>query len=169
MKRHPPLSIAEIRARLDVDVDAGVARWVDATKHHRALIGRLAGYARLGRHGKYYWVIKLNGIQYLRSQIVFAMKTGSWPASLIDHKNGDSLDDRGENLRPATVLQNAWNHKTRAKASPLPIGVRLTRSGRFQARLQCNKVATVVGVFDCPAAASHAYQQARKEAFGDYA
>lgn len=167
--KHPPLSIADITSRLDVDVTTGIARWLDATKHHRRLVGSVAGSSREGTHGKRYWVIKINGLQYLRSQIVFAIKSGAWPDHLIDHKNGDSLDDRGENLRPATVLQNAWNHKTRAKASPLPMGVRCTRSMRFQARLQVNKKAIVVGVFDCPEAASAAYQQARKEAFGDYA
>lgn len=169
MNRHPPLTQEQISKRLDVDVASGVVRWRDATKHHRPLVGRLAGYARKGRHDKHYWVIKINEIQYLRSQIVFAVKTGAWPDALIDHINGNSLDDRGENLRAATAMQNAWNHKTRAKASPLPMGVRRTRSGRYQARLSINKKAVVVGVFDCPVQAANAYQFARKEAFGDYA
>ncbi len=169
MKRHPPLTVAEITARLMVDVDTGVAYWVDATKHHRSLIGQAAGYARKGRNDKFYWVIKINGIAYLRSQIVFTIKTGAWPVQLIDHENGNSLDDRGINLRPATVAQNAWNHKGRAKKSPLPMGVRRTKAGKYEARLQCNKVMKTVGLFDCPVAASAAYQGARKEAFGDYA
>jgi type V secretory pathway adhesin AidA len=107
--------------------------------------------------------------QYLRSQIVFAVKTGAWPTDLIDHENGNSLDDRGDNLRPATQMQNAWNHKGRAKASLLPMGVRATRSGRYQARIQVDKKPKVVGVFDTPDAAQAAYQLARKEHFGDYA
>ncbi len=40
---------------------------------------------------------------------------------------------------------------------------------KYEARLQCNKVMKTVGLFDCPVAASAAYQGARKEAFGDYA
>jgi type V secretory pathway adhesin AidA len=169
MRRHPPLTIAFILARLRVDVALGRVHWVDATKHHRRLEGSEAGYARSGGNGKSYWVVKLNGIQYLRSQIVFAVKTGAWPTDLIDHENGNSLDDRGDNLRPATQMQNAWNHKGRAKASLLPMGVRATRSGRYQARIQVDKKPKVVGVFDTPDAAQAAYQLARKEHFGDYA
>ena len=169
MTRHPALTCADITARLRVDVDAGRVYWVDATKHHRNLIGAEAGYSRAGRHGKFYWVVKLNGIQYLRSQIVFTMKTGAWPADLIDHENGNSLDDRGESLRPATQMQNAWNHKGRAKASALPMGVRSTPQGGFQARINCNKVTRHLGTFPSVESAQAAYAAARKDLFGDFA
>lgn len=34
--------------------------------------------------------------------------TGKWPVE-IDHRNGDRLDDRWDNLREATRAQNEWN------------------------------------------------------------
>lgn len=169
MKRFPPLTVDEINRRLHVDIETGVCIWKDATKHHRALVGREAGSARTQQHtGKSYWVIKINGIPYKRSQIVLTVATGQWPADTVDHIDGDSLNDRASNLRHATVTQNAWNHKRRAKKADTPMGVRKLKSGRFQARIAVNKQQQIIGVFDTVQAAEAAYQQARKENFGAF-
>jgi len=169
MKRFPPLTVDEITRRLHVDLDTGVCIWKDATKHHRPLVGREAGSPRLQQHtGKSYWVIKINGIPYKRSQIVLAVATGRWPTDTVDHIDGDSLNDQASNLRHATVTQNAWNHKRRAKKADTPMGVRRLISGRFQARIAVNKQQRIIGVFDTVEAAEAAYQQARKESFGAF-
>jgi len=169
VKRNPPLSILQITARLIVDVDSGKCIWRDATKHHANLVGLEAGCPRQTRHGSSYWVIKIDNIPYKRAQIVLAMKTGIWPKNMVDHKNGQTLDDRGDNLRHATAEQNAWNHRGRTKRSPLPMGVRALASGRFGARIRHQGITKSLGTFPSAAAAQAAYIHARKEIFGDYA
>lgn len=169
MKRFPPLAVEEIMRRLAVDLSTGICTWRDATKHHRPLIGREAGSARRNaRNGKSYWVIKINGIPYKRSQLVLTIATGVWPTNTVDHIDGNSLNDSASNLRHATVTENAWNHKRRSKQADTPMGVRRLPSGRFQARIAVNKKQTIVGVFDTQEAAQAAYQQARKENFGAF-
>lgn len=169
MKRYPPLTVDEIMRRLDVNLETGACTWVDATKHHRPLVGLEAGRARAQTHnGKSYWVIKINGIPYKRAQIVLTVATGRWPEETVDHIDGDSLNDRATNLRHASITQNAWNHKCRAKKSDTPMGVRRLQSGRFQARIAVNKQQQIIGVFDTVQAAEAAYQQARKENFGAF-
>lgn len=168
MQRFPPLSLESIASRLSVDLLAGKCFWKDPTKHHMNLLGKEAGNARKNRHGGFYWVIKLSGIPYKRAQIILMVKTGKWPAQMVDHENGDSLDDRALNLRHATGTQNAWNHRTRAKKSPLPMGVREVKSGRFEARIACEKKSFTIGLFDTPQAASAAYINKRKELFNEY-
>lgn len=169
MRRQPPLTVDYILSRLAVDVESGTATWIDPTKHHRHLIGQPAGCARRSQSGKHYWVIRLNTIGYRRSHIIFAVKTGSWPTEQVDHRDGNSLNDSGSNLRHATQVQNSWNHKTRKKASELPMGVRQTASGRYGARIAVNKRKISLGTHSTPEEASATYQAARHHHFGEFA
>lgn len=169
MKYIPP-AFNYLKTRLTVDVESGRAYWIDATKHHAPLNGKEAGSIRAGNiNNKHYWHIKIDGTPFKRSHIVFLFATGQWPKEQIDHINGNSLDDRITNLREATQLQNSWNHKTRAKKEGTPMGIRKIPSGKYQARIACNKKQYTIGVFAELCDAVSAYQSKRKELFGEYA
>ncbi len=158
-----------LKSRILVDTKSGIVTWIDATKYHKDMIGKDAGTSRKGSsNNKSYWHIKINGVAIKRSHIVFIFATGRWPDLQIDHINGNSIDDRIENLREATITQNAWNHKKRAKKSDLPMGVRKLKSGIFQARIACNKKTHVFGPFETAESASDFYKLKRKEFFNDY-
>lgn len=167
MIRHEPLTLDQVNELFYVDDINGTCRWRNPPKHHPRLYGKDAGGARK-THSKKYWVIKVGGVAYKRSQIILLVATGVWPGDCVDHINGDSLDDRAENLRHATAIENAWNHKKRAKVSDLPMGVRTTPRGGFQARIGYFKKQISLGVFATPEAASIVYQQKRKELFRDF-
>lgn len=163
-------SLDYLKTRISVDVENGIVFWIDATKHHKPLVGCQAGSKRGGSsNGKYYWHVKIDTAPIKRSHIIFLFATGKWPELQIDHINGDSLDDRFENLREVTPTQNAWNHKKRAKKSDCPMGVRRLKSGRYLARIACNKQMFQFGPFETQDEASAIYQRKRKEMFGDYA
>jgi len=159
----------EVREKLLVDVESGTATWIDPTKHHRALIGEPAGCETKGRNGKNYWVIRINGKGYKRSHIVYLAKTGDWPASHIDHIDGNSLNDRGENLRLCTHAQNMWNMKPKPRRSGLPAGVRRTTSGKFQARIRVSGRSIALGSYEKAEEAYAEYTRARAEHFGEFA
>lgn len=159
-----------ILSRLAFDIEAGIAVWIDATKQHAGLNGKEAGTPRMNQSGKQYWHIKIDGRPFKRSHLVFLVANGRWPEPQVDHIDGNSLNDRLDNLREVTTTQNAWNHKGRTKSSDLPMGVRLVaKSGRFQARIACNKQMHHLGAYDTPEQAHAAYQTKRKELFGEYA
>ena len=163
-------SLLYLRSRLDVDVISGRVFWIDATRNHENLNGKEAGCPRNPNNGKKcYWHIKVDSYPIKRAHIVFLFSTGRWPHPLIDHINGDSLDDRIENLREATHSQNAWNRKSRAVGRDTPMGVRKMPSGRFQARISCHKKHIVIGVFETCELAEMAYQCKRKELFNEFA
>lgn len=163
-------TLAYVLSRLSFDLAQGTATWVDATKHHAPLVGKEAGCPRRTQNGKLYWHIKIDNTPFKRSHLVYLVANGRWPELQIDHIDGDSLNDKPSNLREVTATQNAWNHKVRSKKAALPMGVRLiASSGKFQARIACNKRVHYLGVFETPDQASAAYQNKRKELFGEYA
>lgn len=161
------MTLGDLQARLRVDVVTGSCYWIDATKHHRNLIGKPAGHAtRNARKDRLIWVIKLGGRIYKRAHIVFFVANGNWP-NLIDHIDGNSLNDAAANLREATITQNNWNHATRRKSSTAPMGVRVMPSGRFQVRVACHKQ-TIYKTFAVLADAQNFYDAKRKELYGAY-
>jgi len=163
-----PLTKAEIYERLRVDADGGRCYWIKPSKYNPKLQGEEAGYARLCAGGKYYWVIKIDSCAYKRSQIILMCKTGLWPSDTVDHKDGNSLNDKCGNLRHATYLENSRNQKNRAKKSILPMGVNALQKG-FGARIQDEGKSIWLGVFPTPEGASAAYRAKRIELFGAFA
>jgi len=152
-----------------LDLEEGRIFWRLPPKNHARLLGSEAGCARVSASGKAYWHVKIDGRAYKRANLIFCAVYGRWPSPLCDHKDGDSLNDRPGNLREATVLQNAWNHKHRARRIDLPMGVRHMASGRFEARIgHCGKQVHL-GAYDTPQQAAEIYAAKRKELFGEYA
>lgn len=150
-------------------LEGGRLYWISPSKFHSDLVGKEAGNAIPNQGGKHYWHVQIGGRKYKRSHLVLVLTTGAWPPEQVDHVNGDSLDDRPENLRPASVTQNAWNHKSRRKKSPLPMGVRMARSGKFVARIAVRGEKMTLGTFGSIQQAEAVYLAARRQHFGEWA
>lgn len=82
------------------------------TKAPNAVAGREAGNIdkTLCKSNNGYKRVKIDRKSYLSHRIIYLMMTGEMP-DFIDHVNGDSLDNRLENLRATTKAQNRWNCK----------------------------------------------------------
>lgn len=152
-----------------VDADAGRLYWRNPPKSRAHLLGLEAGNRQPSRRGKFYWVVQIDKRKHKRGHLIFLAKHGRLPHPMLDHIDGNSLNDSADNIREATATQNAWNHKTRARRLQLPMGVRLIpHSGRYEARISCNKHQFHLGAFDTPEEAETVYRTKRKELFGDY-
>lgn len=159
-----------MESTFDVDADAGVLTWRVAPKNHPRMAGRPAGCSRPNQSNKRYVYVKKDRMALRRGWLIFLWVNYRWPADLLDHIDGNSMNDSRSNLREATVTQNAWNHKRRAKRSTLPMGVRIIpKSGRYQARIAVNKRMLHLGAFDTPQEAQTVYLAKRKELFGEFA
>lgn len=161
-------SKAEIEDLFEVDIDLGTLIWMKPPKQHPRMLGLNAGSSRPNSRGKSYVRVKINGVAYLRSHLIYICANGS-DCEMIDHINGDSMDDRICNLRSASVTENAWNHRGRKKKAALPMGVRSTAAGRFQARIAVNKSMIHLGTYETPELAHSIYQEKRKEYYGAFA
>jgi hypothetical protein len=83
----------------------GFLHWKIKTSQ-RAKVGDRAG--TIANNG--YWTTKYSGKLYLNHRIIFAMHHGYWP-ELIDHIDGNPLNNDPLNLREASKSQNAQNAK----------------------------------------------------------
>ncbi len=150
-----------------VEPESGRIFWTNPLGRSRTH-GKEAGTLSTCRHGKPYHIIKIRGRFIRRGHIIFFYVNDCWPTHFLDHINGDSLDDRIENLRQATATQNSWNKKSYRKGSNLPMGV-TRKEARFQARIGLNGKLIPLGCYSTPEEASAVYQLKRKELFGEFA
>lgn len=84
----------------------------------------------------------------------------------IDHRDGDKLNCRRNNLRPSTRSQNNANRRGWSKS-----GYKGVREifGKFTSRLQANGRTIHLGTFATPELAARAYDRAALEHFGEFA
>ena len=82
----------------------------------------------------------------------------------IDHENHQTLDNRKQNLRKATTLQNIRNQKLRTTNTSGFMGV-VKRKNRWIAQLSGHHV----GVFDTIEEAREARDKAAKKIYGEFA
>lgn len=89
----------------------------------------------------------------------------------VDHKNGNSLDNRKENLRLCTNQENHYNIKNPLKTNKLGIkGVRLMKGRRkFSAAIRVCGKNKHLGYFNVLGDADSAYRIAEEKYFGEFA
>lgn len=165
--RHVEL-VETICRRIKYEPETGRCFWIDATKFHSQLNGLEAGSLRQSGtgHGPR-WVIKLNGISVYRARVAFVSTYKRVPL-VVDHINGDVLDDRIVNLREANFSENNWNRALIQKPNGLPVGVRQLRNGTFQARIARFGKTKCFGGFATAEDAYAVYLEEKRKLHGEF-
>jgi hypothetical protein len=89
---------------------------------------------------------------------------------LVDHKNGNGLDNRRSNLRLASHAQNQFNAKKSTGFSSSYKGVNwLHKLGKWGAKITVNYRQIHLGCFTSEIEAGRAYDDAARRYFGQYA
>lgn len=127
---------------------------VDLDTHERLAGRRLS----IGSHG-YAQVWDRPGMMLLHRWIM-QVPVGVGYRLIVDHINRNPLDCRRQNLRIVTASESNLNRQLRPRA--LPVGVTLTQSGRYQARIKRNRQSQYLGLYDTPDEAALAVRRARE-------
>lgn len=135
-------------------------------------VASIAWYAHKGK-GDYYYAAHRDGTGerqriWLHNMImerVLGRKLAH--GELVDHINLDKLDCRRENLRVATRAQNNIN-KVKATGKSKYKGVS-PYNGKWRATIYVDKKQKYLGLHETEWAAAEAYNEAAKDAYGDFA
>ncbi len=87
---------------------------------------------------------------------------------VVDHINGDTFDNRKENLRLANKAKNSMNRLRQRNNTTGFKGVSICK-GKYQAYIKKDGVKINLGTFLMPEDAAHAYDKAAIRLFGAFA
>lgn len=88
--------------------------------------------------------------------------------TFVDHRNGNTLDYRKSNLRPATCTQNQFNKKRAKNNTSGYKGVNFHQN-KWRAYIKINRKRIHLGHFDTPEEAHLAYCKAALSLAGEFA
>lgn len=146
---------AELKTQLTYDPDTGVFRW--AVGQPGKTLNSVAG----GKSTAGYRVICVNYVQYRAARLAWLYMTGEHP-DVIDHFDGDRLNDAFSNLRNVSTLLNTQNrHKANSNSLSGLIGALKGYKG-WRARIRINGKRVDLGTYQTPEEAHEVYMRAKR-------
>lgn len=153
---------ARLKELLDYDPATGVFTW-KVNKGSNARIGEIAG----SRHCNGYIQMYLDGCNYLAHRLVWLYVHGVMP-ELLDHEDGNKLNNTISNLRIADNSQNSANSKRSLRNTSGFKGVSPHRN-KWRAYIKKDQKYIHLGNFGTPQEAHAAYCEAAQRLFGSFA
>lgn len=148
--------LARVKECLAYDGNTGIFTW-KVLSGRRKKLGSIAGT----KDTNGYVYIGIDGKRYGAHRLAMLLKEGRWPINMVDHIDGNGLNNRPENLRHCNKSENGQNQIGR-RGKMLPMGVHPNRT-RFMARIKIAGVDHFLGTHDTPEEASEAYLKAKRE------
>ena len=143
----------------------GCLFWKNRKSPSVKMYGQAGSYSTQDR----YLRVMVNNQSYKVHRLVFLLHHGYMP-NYVDHINGDTFDNRIENLRDATYAQNNQNAKIRKDSTSGVKGVFLHKAtGKWAASCQVNKKRQHLGLFLTIEEAEKAVKSYREQFHGEFA
>jgi hypothetical protein len=112
---------------------------------------------------------KLKNKNYKCHRVAWLLHYGEWPKGQIDHINGIRTDNRIENLRDVTQVQNSYNKAPHKNSSSKYRGVGWDKKKKkWRAMIRKDGRFHHIGYFDCEKEAALDYNYVSEKMFGVY-
>ena len=150
------VTIERVKEMCDYNPDTGVFVWRVSDRNRKA--GTVAGCVAYRRRS-----LSIDNGRYPEHRLAWFYVHGKWPDGVIDHINGDWLDNRICNLRDvsqAINMQNQRNARPGSKSGLL--GVR-KNGNNWMAMIQLSKRQIYLGTFADKHEAHRAYLDAKRQ------
>lgn len=147
-----------LREWLSYDASSGEFVWRSGLR-----AGLIAG----SRDAQGYWILCIRRSRIKAHRAAWILVYGCEPKGVIDHINGNRIDNRISNLRDVTTAINRENQqRARSDSATGLMGVTKSSNGkRFRAVLRIRGRHTYFGTFDSAQAAHEAAVAAKRVAF----
>jgi hypothetical protein len=157
MRKSHQIEIERLRHVLKYDSETGAFSW-RIQNGQRGHIGALAG----SPDGQGYWRIQIDGGKYKAHRLAWFYVYGEWPV-MIDHINGNKLDNRIANLRSVSHAENHQNRRfANANTEVGVLGVDYKKNQGFRARITRAGKQIHLGYFPTAQEAQAAYLDAKR-------
>lgn len=157
MAKRPLPSPELLRQLLRYEPETGKLFWRErpvemfpAERHWKMWNTRFSGKeAFTASNTKGYLLGHIFGRLLLSHRVIWAMVTGAWPTDKIDHEDHDSSNNRWNNLREASQLENLRNQSLRPSNKSGVTGVHWNkRDKKWEARIRVSGQQIFLGYFD---------------------
>ncbi len=94
---------------------------------------------------------------------------GNPPGKMVDHRDGNTLDNRRQNLRMSSALENSRNMRRKSTTSQFKGVSWATKEGKWRAQIRIVGRSLHLGFFADQSEAARAYNDAAEKHFGEFA
>jgi len=156
---------------MECNPDNGLVRW--GVKRGGNHLDWFHGTKKRSRSNLDYYCysITIDGRAYKVSRIIWFYVKGVWPSVELDHHDGNSLNNKFNNLREATTQQNNFNAKRRGNNNF--VGVKCITNRKLKkkwvARITINNKRIQLGYYYTEEEAGLAFQAMADKYHGDFA
>lgn len=160
------MSEAYVHEHMEYSETLGGVVWKKRPWRTRSVIGALVGTCRAR-----YRVVNAQRRQLYCHHVVWFLVNNAWPKHELDHKNLDGCDNRIDNLREATRLQNARNVISKKRTAKGRLKGAFTHpdfGNRWHAQIVVDRKQIYLGSFKSEQEAHDAYCRASQKYHGEF-
>lgn len=119
-------------------------------RHARKVRGQLAGWVKTDDSRlTSYRELRANGKTVKAHRLAWRLFYGDWPVGIIDHINGDGLDNRIKNLREVDKFDSAKNKPIQRNNTSGVVGVNFYKpTGKWVAKISNEGKRITIGYFE---------------------